>query len=465
MNNIFFERGTGIVLAHALMERAVRLFGKGGQTAEGRFENRLENQWDQEFQRRKDLSLVRVYAERLTNYTIYGGSFTCESEEVSEFIRKCFRKARKWCSIAYGVGRVFLVPYVIGDRIYLDIIPQSKEVTVQYRGDEVLGFVAVSDTRMEGRQMLARLTHYEYDPDAGGFLIEHKAIRWDSGEEVPLTSVREWATIVPKTELTGVEKPLFAVVDCPKDSGDGDREQGVPVTYGAEWLESEIRETLRDYRTEFLHKKSVLGINQNAIDARNPGRLPSEYIKTHSTGRMEDSSDLFTVYSPDIRSQPFVDRIRELFGIHESVVGTSRGILTRLESLDGTATAVRRGMFDVLAMTAAMRENIEQAFENLSYACAIWLDLLGRRVTTDYSIRWSWSNEYIRDPVEEFQIAIQGHSAGVVSDVDLRHLIYPNETSEEAEKAIEKIKESKPDPFAEAFPIEPFGGDEGGGGE
>ena len=160
-----------------------------------------------------------------------------------------------------------------------------------------------------------------------------------------------------------------------------------------------------------------------------------------------------------------MDRVRELFGIHESITGTSRGILTRLESLDGTATAVRRGMFDVIALTHAMRENIEQAFDVLAYACAVWLDILGRRVTTDYTIRWMWSDEIVRDPVEDFQIATQGHSAGVVSDAELRHYIYPNETLEEAEAAIQKIKDSKPDPFEEAFPVETFTDEEGGGVE
>lgn len=465
MNFIEFEPGTGIIATRALLARAVRLFGRSEQTAESRWENRRENKWELDLTRQKDLSLVRVYAERLTNYTTFGGSFTCEAEEVSEFIQRCFRKARKWCKIAYGLGRVFLVPYVIGDRIYLDIIPQSKEVTLQYRGDEVMGFVAVSDTRTVGNQRFARLTHYEFDPDAQLFHIEHKAIRWKDGSEIPLTSVPEWANITPKTELYGIDKPLFAVVDCPKDGLDGDREQGVPITYGADWLEEEIRETMRDYRTEFQHKKSVLGINQNAIDPRNPGQLPREYIKTSNDSRLGEGSDLFSVYSPDIRSQPFVDRVRELFGIHESITGTSRGILTRLESLDGTATAVRRGMFDVIALTHAMRENIEQAFDILAYACVVWLDILGRRVTTDYTIRWMWSDEIVRDPVEDFQIATQAHSAGVLSDAELRHYVMPNETLEEAEAAIQAIKDSKPNPFEEAFPIETFHDEDGGGGE
>jgi hypothetical protein len=121
-------------------------------------------------------------------------------------------------------------------------------------------------------------------------------------------------------------------------------------------------------------------------------------------------------------------------------------------------------MFDVIALTHVMRENIEQAFDILAYACAVWLDILGRRVTTDYTIRWMWSDEIVRDPVEDFQIAQQGHSAGVVSDEELRHYIFPNETLEEAEAAIQKIKDSKPDPFEEAFPIETFP-EEGGGVE
>ncbi len=198
MNNILIEPGTGILATRALLAAAVRIFGKGGQIAESNWENRKENKWEAELKRQKDLALVRVYAERLTNYTTFGGSFTCEAEEVSEYIQRCFRKARKWCKIAYGLGRVFLVPYVVGDKVYLDIIPQSKEVTIQYRGDEVLGFVAVSDTRTVGNQTIARLTHYEFDPDANRFYIEHKAIRWKDGGEIPLTSSASQVKLPPK---------------------------------------------------------------------------------------------------------------------------------------------------------------------------------------------------------------------------------------------------------------------------
>jgi hypothetical protein len=114
-------------------------------------------------------------------------------------------------------------------------------------------------------------------------------------------------------------------------------------------------------------------------------------------------------------------------------------------------------MFDVIALTHAMRENIEQAFDILAYACAVWLDILGRRVTTDYTIRWMWSDEIVRDRAEEFQMAVQAHAAGVLSDPELRHMVLPNETLEEAEAAIQKIKDSKPYYFED--------GEDGDGGE
>jgi hypothetical protein len=80
----------------------------------------------------------------------------------------------------------------------------------------------------------------------------------------------------------------------------------------------------------------------------------------------------------------------------------------------------------------------------------------------------SLAAEMTTDPQEEFSEMTQLHSAKVVSDVELRRLKYPNETPEEAQKVIDEIKASQPDPFEEMFPVEPFGGsdkeDQGGGG-
>lgn len=458
MNNIIFEQGAGLIFTRQLLTAAVRLFDKRGKNSEGFFEQRAEEKWDAKYRQVATLNLSDIYSVRLSNFVVSGSSVSADNEDITALLEMAFVKARKWCPMAFGIGRVFLVPYVIGGRIYLDIIPQSKEISLDVMGDDIHGFVAVSDMRTVGKQKYARLTHYRFDPAAKTFTIENKAVSWSNGAEVPLSYVKEWETVSPEIILTGIEKPLFAVVDCPRDNRDSDRTQGAPITYGCEWLEAQILETIRDYQVEYRHKVSILGVDQNAVDPTSANHLPREYIKTQGGGRLGDSSDLFSVYSPEIRSQAYRDRLLELFSLHEKAVGTSRGILTPAESMGATATEVKRAMYDTRAMVSAMRRNIAAAFDALAYAFEVWLDILGKRVTKEYAITWDWSDEMAADPAEELNMMLQLHSINVVSDVEMRRIKYPNETPEEAQAAIEDIKASKPDPYEEMFPVEPFGG-------
>lgn len=469
MNNIVFEKGEGLIFTQNLLASAVRLFDKRGQATETPLENRAENRWDRAYRQIERINFEAIFSTRLSNYTISDSSVSSANEDVDELVKMAFDKARKWCPMTWGIGRVFLVPYIVEDKIFLDIVPQSREWSLDMFGDEIHGFVAISDTRVIGKHKYARVTHYHYENSANTFEVSNKAVSFESGAEIPLTSVKEWATIPPSIVFRGVDRPLFAIVDCPKDNRDSDRPQGAPITYGCHDLIMQIYETIRDYQVEYRHKVSVLGIDQTMIDKNNmPGMLPREYIKANRGGM--DQGDLFSVYSPDIRGQAYRDRLLELFGLLEKQVGTSRGILTPSESANATATEVRRSMYDTLALVNAMRATIETAFDNLAYIFATLLDLLGRRVTDDYALTWDWSQDMTKDSTEEFSVLTQLHSAGVVSDVELRRYKYPNETPEEARKAIEEIRADKPDPYGDMLAQEPFGGfstaqDEGGADE
>lgn len=460
--------GSGLLFTRALLAAAVRLFSKRDSTSEGFLEQRVEEKWDADYRRVDKINFTAIFSSRLSNYVRSGSTVSTEHEELTLLLKKVMSQAKKWCPMAFGIGRVFLMPYIIGDRIYVDIIPQSKEISLDVIGDEIHGFVAISDIRNVGKNKYARLTHYRYDHELKTFEISNKAVRWDNGAEVALNTVSEWAKIDPYMVLTGIEKPLFAVIDCPQDNRDGDKPQGASITYGCDGIIAEIYECLAQYQIEYRHKVSVLGIDQAALDKQNNvSYLPREYIKVNGTGGME-AGDLFSVYSPEIRSQAYRDRLLELFGLLEKQVGTSKGILTPAETSQATATEVKRTMYDTRALVNAMRESIETGFENLAYGLTVMLELAGRRVTGDYHLTWDWSDEMTTDPQEEFSEMTQLHSAKVVSDVELRRLKYPNETPEEAQKVIDEIKASQPDPFEEMFPVEPFGGsdkeDQGGGG-
>jgi hypothetical protein len=51
----------------------------------------------------------------------------------------------------------------------------------------------------------------------------------------------------------------------------------------------------------------------------------------------------------------------------------------------------------------------------------------------------------LEDPQQEFSQMMQCESKGIISKVEIRQWMNPNETLEEAEKKIKEIEESNPD--------------------
>ena len=441
-------------LPRFLLASAVKLFGKGGQARESILDQRVEERSSRAYRDLSQINFTEIFAVRLSNYALSGSTVSCDNEDIDKVLKKLMAKSGKWCPLALGIGRVYLVPYVIGDDVFVDYIPQSDVVTTSVLGDEVTAFVCVSDIKTVGKNTYARLTEHIYDKATSTYTVRNKATRTASGGgEVPLATVPEWAEIVPEFVFTGVEQRPFGYVDSPKDNRDGDKAQGASMLIGCDDTVREIRETIKQYEIEFDHKRSVLGVNKTMLDTdqmtRNGGRvaIAQQHILTSSddvklgTG----GGDLFSVYSPDIRDSAYEARLLHLFARLEKQVGTSSGILTPADTSMATATQVRRAMYDTFAMVDRIRSSITSAIDHIAYGIKVMLEITGTRVPDGWKVSYDWSDDMVTDTTEQFAQISQGHSAGVLSDIEYRRFFFPNETEEEARKALEEIAKGRAD--------------------
>lgn len=402
------------------------------------------------------VNYTEIFANRLTNYALYGGTVSCDDEEINKCLLRCMKKSRKAVIWSLVAGRAYLVPYTVGGEIYTDIIPQSRSIVTKRRGDDVLGFACLADLRVVENKKYARWTLYEYDDKRKVFSVENKATAFLKGTEMPLGVVEEWADILPYVEISGVEKPLFGIVDSPKDNRSTDSIEGAPITFGCAKTILELLKNIKEFEGEFDRKISRLGVDK-AMLSKETGNALDEYVMSFNSAGM-GSGALFEIFSPDIRDQSYINRSLSVEGRLEKQVGTSNGILTPADTSMATATQVRRAMFDTTAMVDAIRENFEGAVNDVCDAYAVYLSLMSKPYNSGYTVTASWSHAYIEDDMERFNKIQQAHSAGVVSDIEYRREIYPNESPEEAQKALDEIAEGRPDP------IEYMAGFDGGDG-
>lgn len=419
-----------------------KLFKK--DSIESNLDSRKEGEWEKEYERIDRINFAEIFATRLTNYTLDGFSFDCDNDDITEVIEALMDKSYKWAQMAFGVGRVFLVPYITGGKIYTDIIPQGRAWTTSMQGDDVLGIGVLADIRVKNNRRFYRLASYEYDPKTKTFTIENKATN-ESGAEVALSTFAEWADIEPVITFKGVEKPLFAFVDCPKDNRTTDKLQGAPITFGCDDTIEEIRETLKQYFDEYDLKNSFLGVNKAMLDK--DGKINSKLYRTFVCG---PNTSLFEIFSPDIRNTAYESRLLNLFARLEKQVGTSSGILTPADVSMMTATQVKRALYDTLAMVERMRKSIDKAIRALCYCYEVYFPFIGKATPKQYNLRLYWEDKMLQDTTERFQNLMQAKGFAV-KDKEIRQFLFPNETAEERAAAVQEIRDSQPEPTIPDF--------------
>ena len=429
-----------------LWSRIKAIFGKN--PTETRLESKIEEIWDNSYRDASQINFCEIFANRLTNYTLDGACATVDDEEINKCLQRAMETAPKWEQMAYGIGRVYLIPYIMNKHIYTDIVAQSRVEIIEKAGNDPTSIAVLADTRTKDEKWYDRWTLYEFDENAHTFSITSKATERNGNGEVPLAIFDDWATIPPFVVISGVERPLYAVVDCPHDNREADMPQGASITFGCEQTIHEIRETLRQYANEYELKKTFVGVDSIMIDP-NTGRVPDLF----KTFEGHASENLFEIFSPDIRSQAYKDRLLFLFSMLEKQVGTSSGILTPADANVGTATQVKRGIYDTQSLVNKARASITSAMDSLCYAYDVLLSLLGVGHSSTYTIKCTFKDTMLTDETERFARMIQAEQAGAISKAELRREIYPDETVEEAQAAIEEIGKTKQIDFDPAMMV------------
>lgn len=160
--------------------------------------------------------------------------------------------------------------------------------------------------------------------------------------------------------------------------------------------------------------------------------------------RKVDSGDdkFFEVFDPAFR--PYTDRLNELYRRLEHQIGTSAGILSEVQTANATATEVRRAMYDTFTIIDDMRSNIEKGLEDFLYSANVLANAYNINSQADFELGFDWDYSLLEDTQETFSQLVTANAKGIISDVEIRQFLKPDETLEESEKAVIEIKEKQP---------------------
>lgn len=388
-----------------------------------------------------DINFASIFSNKLANYTISDSNMNIEGENarvdlLNKTGQSMWKKGKKIVSMAFGYGGVIIVPYVKGGKIYYNLVPQDRLTIDETDGELITGATVLAERKVISgtisQTTYLRWTNYQIK---NGNMVITQQFSDEKGNKIPAPEF--WKDIQEVRTITNVDRVLFGYIKSPVNNRKANDKYGVPITYGCDATILEIKTTMKQMIREYELKECFVGADMTMFNGKNA--LPSNglFKKIDST-----SDDFFEVFDPQFRS--YTERLQELYKRLEHEVGTSYGILSEVDSQQATATEIKRSMYDTFTICDDMRSNVEKGLEDFFYACNVLANAFNLSPQGEYELSFDWSYSLLEDTATEWSQLIYGQNKGVVKDVEIRQWLFPDETLEESQKAIDEIKEEQP---------------------
>lgn len=390
-----------------------------------------------------DINYASIFSNKLANYTISDSNMNITGDNARvELLNKTgqsmWKKAKKIVSMAFGYGGVIIVPYVKGGKIYYNLVPQNRLSIDETDGELITGATVLAEKKVVNSiandKVYFRWTNYKINNN--NLTITQQYTDKD-GNKIPVPDF--WKDIQEVMGITGVDRVPFGFIKSPINNRKGDDKYGVPITYGCEATILEIKTTLKQLFREFELKEAIAIADATMFNGKN--KLPESGLikKVDST-----VDDFLQVIDEPFRDSSYMVRIQELYKRLEHEVGTSYGIISEVTTQQATATEIKRSNYDTFVLCDDMRSNIEKGLDDFFYACNVLANAYNLSPQGEYEVSYDWSYGLLEDPASEWSQLTYAQNKGIVSKVELRQWLMPDETLEESEKAIADIESKEP---------------------
>lgn len=416
------------------------IFGIQTQTTQKEVED--NQKYAAEYERIDEINFNSIFSNKLANYVINDSNVNIIGENarvelLDKTIQSMWKKAKKITSMGFGYGGVILVPYVKSGKIYYNIVSQSRVTIDEVEGENIIGATIIADKKTVNRGIGNSKTYYRltnYRVKNGNIEITQKFTD-ENGYEVAVPDF--WKNIELKKVITGVDRALFGYIKSPINNRKTDDKYGVPITYGCDSTIAEIKETMKQLYREYKLKEAFVGADSTMFNGKDSLPLNGLFKKVDA-----GDDNFFEVFDPAFR--PFTERLQELFRRLEHEIGTSAGILSEVNTANATATEIKRSMYDTFTIVDDMRSNIEKGIEDFLYSANVLANAYNLTPQGDYEVSFDWDYSLLEDSQETFGQLITAQAKGIISEVEIRQWLKPDETLEDSQKAIEEIKASEP---------------------
>lgn len=420
-----------------LWNRILALFGKK-QISDDMI-MQVNEQFTSNYEDNKNINFTAIFANKLANFTISDSNIditgdSIRAEQLNEVLKRLKKKLKKVIARDLGSGGVLVVPYVNNKKLYFDVLSQSRFSINKRISDDIIDCTILAEHIVKNRDHYYRWA--DYTLENGNLYVKYRSTL--DGESIEMTLIPEWSNI-RDFSITNVDRMPFMYIKSPIDNRKEIDDYGVPITFGCDKQIEKILNDLDQIEREYGLKEAFVGADSTMFKGDNALPTNGLYKKINA-----GDDNFWEVFDPAFRDTSLYNKLMQDFALLEKQVGTSKGILTEVQTSNATATEIKRMLKETFDIVDDIRTSLEDGLNDFIYACNVFANYYSLSPQGEYELTFDWSYSLLEDSQQEFSQLMQGESRGVIKKAELRQYLKPSETLEEAQAVIDEIKASNP---------------------
>lgn len=361
---------------------------------------------------------------------------------LNEQYKKILKNIREQTEYGLAKGGIVFKPYVYNENIKVDYVQADEFYPISFDSNGYVNEAIFVDQVKKGSNYFNKVEHHKFEN--GSETVKNVAFKSTSsselGNQVDLSVVDEWSSLVPEITFNNLKKPMFAYFKNPMANT---VEPGNPIGVSCFARSVDLMEEADKQWSRFLWENKsgerALHVDSGAFkkDERGNMNIPDERL--YKTLESQNGESLFHDWTPELRNEPLLFGLDSILKKIEFNSGLAFGTISDPQSVDKTATEVKQSRQRSYSTVKDIQDALELALEHSVYIMDVLSTLYNMAPAGSYEVISKWDDSIIVDADAERMKDQQEVTMGFLSKVDYRIKWY-GETREEAQKKIDEIK-------------------------
>lgn len=354
---------------------------------------------------------------------------------LAPFYDKVVADAPVFVEKACAMGGVMLKPFITPSGISTAYVQADSFFPTAFDSSgNITGCIFV-ERKTVGKRYYTRLEYHNFTADE--YTVLNKAYvsenSSDLGRNISLSSIPEWSELQEETVLTA-NRPLFSYFRMPGANRiDSSSPLGVSIFSDAIGAMQDADEQYSRLLWEFEGSELAIYADETALEHQD-GKVRMPKLNKRLM-RGIDQTDLYEVFSPNIREQSILNGLDAILRDVEYLSGLAYGTLSKQTETAKTATEIKASRQRSYCTVHAIQTALEHALTDYIGVLNDLCDLYKLAPSDKVEVSFDFDDSLVTDAETQQKIWLQEVAAGLMQPYEYRMRQY-GETEEQAKSML-----------------------------